>query len=542
MPKAAGLSLMYALISGSVCLAQTISGFVATPAGEPVRGATLRLSLNPSTSTGFLTQSELYSVFSDAKGNYAFEDLAPGRYAICSDKPGYLYKCYADSAKRVEFELAPGQRLTGIDIKMTPQAVISGRITDENGDPYPNLRVETAQWSYGRGGRQLKRTGGAGGFSNAEGDFSIGGLEEGSYYLQVQAQGAIPAGTQEAYLATYYPGVTDPLKAVAVQVPSGGAVRGIQILMNKTRAYRVRGRLAGIPSEAAPQAPAAPTTVRLTFEDNPALTRLSTPARDGAFDFSAVLPGAYVLEVRAPAGFARQRVIVGSADVDGVLMRLAPYAQITGTISIAGAAAMNGHPTVQLISADGMGGRSSPVPAGEDGTFAVRNLMPAAKYHVEVQALPLGTYVKSIRFGGRDVTKTPFDLTSGNSGMLNIVLSPNAGEAVATVHDADGLIRPSAFVSLWTPGLPAEGAPDFTKTEVTDRDGKFTFTNLPPGEYRVAAWEGGDQTLYQAMIPEVRAKLDSTAAAVKLDEGARVSVDVPIIGRGTVEAEAAKLP
>jgi hypothetical protein len=532
---------LIAFISGSLCLAQTISGTVTTPAGEPVRGATLLLSLNPDMSSGFIEQSKLFSVSSDAKGTYTFEDLAPGPYSICSDKPGYLFKCYEDSAKRGVFDLAPGQRLTRIDIKMTPQAVISGRVTDENGDPLPNVRVETARWSYGRGGRQLQGNGGGGGFSNVEGEFSIGRLEAGSYYLQAQAQSnsqnTISKGPQESYLAIYYPGVTDPSKAVAVEVPAGGAVRGIDIRMSKTRAYRVRGKVAGLPSEAAPQ---GPPRVQLTPEDGSLLRFASSPAWDGAFDFAAVLPGVYSLEVRSPSGLARRKVTVASADLDDVVLEFAPYAEISGTISIEGGARMNGHPTVQLTSAGGTGSRD-PAPANDDGTFVIHNIVPGT-YHAEVQALPPGTYVKSIHFGDRDVTKAPFDLTSGNAGVLNIVLSPKAGEIVAVVHDADGLIRPSVYVSLWTPGLPAEGVPDLPRTEVTDRDGKFKFTNLPPGEYRIAAWEGGDRILYQATIPEVRVHLDSRAAAVKLDEGAHANVDAPLIGREIVEAEVAKLP
>jgi hypothetical protein len=530
MPKAA----LVALIFASICRAQaSIAGSVTTTMGDPVKGATLRLTLQREA-----PGQEVYSVFSDAKGNFIFQDLAPGSYYLCSDKPGYLYKCHADSAGRNLFDLASGQKLTGIDIRMTPQAVISGRIVDENGDPLSNFRVETARWSYGKGGRQLA-AGGGGSASNVEGEFSIGRLEAGSYYLQAQpisaSQNIIPKGPQEAYLSTYYPGVSDPSKAIAVQVPAGGTVRGIEIRMNRTRAYRVRGVVSGFPSEA------APLGVQLTPEAPVLLRKLSTIVRNGAFDIEGVPPGVYFLDARSRSGFARQKVAVGGADVDDVVLQFAPFIEITGTISIDGVPAMNVHPTVQLISTEGTGATSPP--ANGDGTFMVGNLMPAAMYRVNlVQPLPPGTYVKSVRFGDQDVTKAPFRLTAGDSGTLNIVLSPNAGEIVATVHDADGLIRPSVYVSLWTPGLPAEGAPDFTKIEVNDRDGKVKFTNLPPGEYRIAAWEGGDQILYQAMLPEVRIKLDSKGAAVKLDEGGRASIDAPLIAPDIVEAEIAKLP
>ncbi len=108
--------------------------------------------------------------------------------------------------------------------------------------------------------------------------------------------------------------------------------------------------------------------------------------------------------------------------------------------------------------------------------------------------------MKSVRLGDQDVTKTPFDLTSGDAATLHIVLSPNAGDIAGVVHDPDGLPHPAMNLSLWTPGIPAEGGPDFTRLSYTDvKRLSLVHQSASPGEYRIAAWEEDD--FYRLMEP-----------------------------------------
>ncbi len=564
MLRAACLALISALISATVCPAQTaqqhgsVSGTVISVAGEPLKSATLTLRGQPGpqpAGAGAPSQPQAYTASSDAVGNFTFEDLTPGRYTLSSEKAGYLRANYTASSSGpiTVLDLTTGQTLTGIAIKMTPQAVISGKITDEDGAPYPNVNVQLARWAYGGGQKRLQPS--SGGSSNAEGVFSIGNLAAGSYYISATAQpagqmDAIQKGPQEVYVTTYYPGATDPSGAIAVQVTAGAIARGTEIRMRKARAYRVRGKLAGPAAETA----APNTPLRLIPKDGPTLGPPPfATVRDGAFDFERVLPGVYILEASqarpGAGGMARQIVTVGNADVDDVVLSLAPGAEITGTISTEGSAppqqqqqpqqpgappGINARPFV-LITTDSGSSRGQ---TNDDGTFAIHNIASAV-YRVQVQPLPPGTYIKSIRFGSLDLMKTALDLTSGSGGTLNVVLSPNAGDISGMVHGADGTPLTSVFVTLWTPGVPAEGATDFTRTTATDPNGQFKFASLPPGEYRIAAWEQIDPGL--GTVPEFRIKFESKAAAVKLDESAHENIEAPLIGRDAIEAEAAKL-
>jgi hypothetical protein len=357
----------------------------------------------------------------------------------------------------------------------------------------------------------------------------------------------IHEGPEETYVTTYYPGATDPASAIAVQVATGGVARGIEIRLRKARAFRVRGKLVDLAGAAAP----ANANVVLVPKDGPNLPGPTPNAmvRDGTFVFAGVLPGVYILQAmpgRGGSGVARQLVTVGNADLDDLVVQLGPGAEITGTISLdgppqpqqPGTPGTNVRPTVFLMAADGVGGSFQQPQPNDDGTFAIHNVMPGT-YQMNVQSLPPGTYVKSIRFGSQDLMKTPLDLTGGSSGAINVVLSPNAGDIGGSVHGGDGTALIGVFVTLWTPGVPTEGVQDFTRTTATDANGQFKFASLPPGDYRIAAWEQIEPGL--GTVPEFRIKFESKAASVKLDENAHEKIEAPLIARDAIETEAAKL-
>lgn len=130
---------------------------VSSTTGEPVRKATL--TLRPSTNP---TQTQ--TATSEADGSFAFENLSPGTYALHAEKPGFVRQYYG--ARRAmssgtPLKLAEGQDLKSIDFKLVPQGVISGTVTDEDGEPMAGVRVQPMQYGYLSGKRQLRTMGGA---------------------------------------------------------------------------------------------------------------------------------------------------------------------------------------------------------------------------------------------------------------------------------------------------------------------------------------------------------------------------------------------
>jgi hypothetical protein len=64
----------------------------------------------------------------------------------------------------------------------------------------------------------------------------------------------------------------------------------------------------------------------------------------------------------------------------------------------------------------------------------------------------------------------------------------------------------------------------FTYSETS---GRFEFQNVPPGAYKLFAWESVDRGAWQD--PEVMRGVESRGVAVRVEEGGRASATVQVI-------------
>jgi hypothetical protein len=149
-------------------------------------------------------------------------------------------------------------------------------------------------------------------------------------------------------------------------------------------------------------------------------------------------------------------------------------------------------------------------------------------------------YVKSIRFGQRDVTRTRLDLTSGVTGTLDILLSPRAAEVSGTVRNKDGVAVTGVEITLWPKGMLPESVWSGPNRTSTDQNGDFRIAGLVPGEYYAIAWEEIDPNL--TIDIDFLKRFESQATAVVLEEGAHQTAQPKLISREDAAAEAAKLP
>jgi len=146
-----------------------------------------------------------------------------------------------------------------------------------------------------------------------------------------------------------------------------------------------------------------------------------------------------------------------------------------------------------------------------------------------VNGLPDGYYLKTVKLSGREIPDAALDLTIGG-GQMEVVLAPNAGDITGQVQNARN--EPAASVQVTV--VPASGSlrRDLYKKVASGADGSFTLHGLPPGDYKVYAWEEVETNAW--MDREFRQPFESQAVSAKVDKSSTPNVTLRLIDRSQV--------
>lgn len=123
------------------------------------------------------------------QGRFSIANVPAGTYRVFAVDPDYLRKEHASS-----IVIAAGKPVANIALAMTRTAVIAGRVTNEHGDPAPNVFVRA--WT------QLGQIAEA--KTNDLGEYRLFGLEPGTY--TISAERYLPPRID----GTFYLGPTPP--------------------------------------------------------------------------------------------------------------------------------------------------------------------------------------------------------------------------------------------------------------------------------------------------------------------------------------------
>ena len=150
----------------------TIEGQVTSAAtGAPVRKAEIGLRGTERATPGTMPAS--YTATTDAGGNFTIK-VEPGKYRLSAQHSGFVsvqYGAWGPNRPGTTLTLGAGQRMKDLSLRLSPQAVIIGRIVDEKNEPIVSAFVQTMRYSYEMGKRQLLPTGGA--VTNDLGEYRI---------------------------------------------------------------------------------------------------------------------------------------------------------------------------------------------------------------------------------------------------------------------------------------------------------------------------------------------------------------------------------
>jgi hypothetical protein len=335
-----------------------------------------------------------------------------------------------------------------------------------------------------------------------------------------------------AYAAVFYPQSPDEARAAPIDAPAGAELRGMDFHMAKVNTFRVRGKVAQLPS-----GKAAYVILTAKGASVASAPHMVQPQPDGSFEIAGITPGQWLLRAAGEgAGVSlglvnatSQVVTVVDRHVDGILVVLAPPRELAGTITVEGQGSAS--PKAIQVTLEGLdaGKEGGHATAGDDGRFTVQGLM-ADRYRVLVSGAPGNTYVKSVRYGTDEVTDDGVDLSGGGAtGTLDIKLSPGGAEVGGLVAADDGKPMPGVTVAL----IPDSRRYSLFQSGVTDQSGAFRFHAVPPGGYKLLAWE--DVLPGAWCDPEFLKPFESQAQAVSVKEN-----DRPTLALKAIHAEAKK--
>jgi hypothetical protein len=198
--------------------------------------------------------------------------------------------------------------------------------------------------------------------------------------------------------------------------------------------------------------------------------------------------------------------------------------------------------------------QGAPSPSGQSNAEGTFNLPPTNPGKFRVYIIPmlapnnpgllgglppgppalreLNPYVKSIKAGGVDVLDTGVTLTSGSDTVnLEVVLGTNAGAISGRVLNDQKQPVDGAVVGIIPAVASARGfRMDMYKSTSSDPGGRFQFQGLPPGEYRVFAWEDIDKNALVDL--DFMRQFESFGTTVRVNEGERPSLEVALIPAG----------
>jgi len=501
---------------------------VNSVSGDPVR----RVELTLSPTRG---KAKPVSAQSDENGRFAFRELAPGGYRLSGQKNGYLHFAFGARLNPEVGEilaLAAGQSLKEILFKLPPNAVLSGTVLDQEGQPLPSIVVQALRSGYVAGRRQWFPAGSA--QTNDRGEFRVSGLRAGRYLvgatdlnltLALAGRGTEPLSDkpEQGYASTYYGNTPDLSRAAPLDLSTGDDRRGITIQLTKTATVRIRGKASGVPDGAVLLMLLLRKGARSGANANGGMAMVQQA--DSTFEIRNVTPGSYLLtsivatSPTAPVGALPLEV--GEQHLEGVEFHTDSGREVPGRVIVSGgdpAAASETHVMLMMVDYDWPAAPDAHPAA--DGRFTLKGIFPA-RYRLAVSDLPENAYIKSVRFAGRDVDETSFDVAG--AGELEIALSTAGAHLEGLVRDADEKPLSGATVVL-IPDPPRETR---YATATSFEDGTFEIKGVAPGKYKVLAWRDLEPGAYRD--PDFIKPFEAKAQAVALQENGRSKLTLQVV-------------
>ncbi len=462
-------------------------------------------------------KADRIAVLTGDDGVFRFSVLAPAKFALYVDAPGYVRTPTGISQESM-YTLKPGIPIADISLRLTHEVGISGRVINaETERPVPSMGVRANRYHPTGSGRMLIPSGGSA-TTDENGRFKLERMEPGDYYLEVQhpmrrkidrpaPEEDFRHAVRKTYASVWYPGVERIEEAMPVRVAEGIVVQDLELKASKRRTAAIRGRVLG---DATGEAHLMLTKVNKQINSVGYEGIAQGTVNIGSeFEIDRLAPGVYYLLADLPdrTGSERRWAIlpleIGEENKEGLDPYLRPAIPIRGRVRIADREVRPDEPALEVDNLRiglwrmlGMGIQGDAGPAlvnSKDGAFSFEGVI-ADRYLIYFSKAGQGYKVAEVRY---NQTMQPHGIFTVDPAteqqFLDITLAPASASVLAT---ATGGSRPSAGATvLLVPDSVTDEAIEpraALREGRADGDGHATITGLLPGKYRLTAYSKGE--------------------------------------------------
>jgi uncharacterized protein (DUF2141 family) len=513
------------------------------------------------------------TAITDDGGAFRFDALPAGRYGLDASRRGWptiAYGAARPHQRGTRIEVADGQRIGDLTLRLPRGAVLTGSVVDHTGRPMAHAAILALRFMYIHGERRLARYRVE--QTDDRGFYRIYGLAAGEYLVAtagppsafenvgtIHATGEAdvrriqelpgPGGYARVFVdpaivgfaPVYYPGTPFRAQALPMTLAAGEERGGLDFTVAPAQALTVQGlvdRPRGLP-------PAAAVRVALRTKDDELASYVgderSTAATPGglsslssSFSFASVPPGTYdVLATLEQNGvtalWSSTELTVTGEHAPRVLMSLRPALTLTGRVSFEGDAA----PDVSAVRVALQRlpiGDSHVASLDASGAFAIGGLVPG-RYRLSASVggsrEPRRPWsAKSFVVNKAEMLEAPLDLRSSLAGAV-VTLTDRYATLSGTVLNSAGRGAPEYFVVVF-PADPRLWTPLSRRIHAVrpSSEGRYLVEHLPPGAYGLAVvadieeGEWLDRMLLQ--------RLAGGALKFEVSEGERLVRDVRV--------------
>jgi hypothetical protein len=444
--------------------------------------------------------------FTDSAGRFSFRNLKPGNYTIRAAREGYFGPKVAGSYPPVavkSIELDSSRSLALVDMPLVQGAIVTGMVrTPRNAFQRPVTAYRRVYKNGKERWESILKTS-----TGRTGEYRLAWLPPGEVFVAAIGRYYKDASLPE--LAT--PVVLKEGQTVAdidIQPPSGapgGSVRQ-EISGSAVNAFSTPDAR-GIVDRAVPRFILVPWNPLLQDETvsaiNGLLGRPETSARaSGDFSiFTAGLGGQYELVSYVKDPETKHSLVGRSAieikengDLRGVSAPISQGATLSGKFTVNGPGAEQVRPESFSVSLDVLGllpqdfvTELGTMVIDSNGFFGAIHV-PMEQYQLVVGHLPAAAYVADIRTPERSVFDDGGFVLNHTTSTLQILVRTDGQTVTGTVRSPEGLPVDAATVVFLPPEQQRKN-PERYRVANTNEYGQFVIQNVPPGDFKVLAWE-----------------------------------------------------